>query len=303
MINDMNNIEDKLKKLNNLINTNITQSNMDFKFHTTKTTKRSKSKIAAYDINGYLIKTYDKTIDCIPDGFNATAVTKCVKGKRKLHNNFIFIRYGKDEEPRLKIDSAPYKIRKNSRQHKNMEILKTISEELNKKPEEKFHISKQNRTRIGMFEKDGTLFKVFLTTKEFEDYDYQARYAAYKQIHGKYTKKLKKGYKNKYHFRRLEIGKTYVIGQKYNLDDIPFDVQKIFVKNSKSKKVIPIENLPPVENLLPPTTITTSYPEVEHLKTTVQELKNSIEQLKTPTEEPKKKKNFFQRLVYLFVGE
>jgi cell division protein FtsB len=292
-----NNIENILKNI-----TPPAQSTMDFKFHTPKKMRKSKSKIAAYDINGYLIKTYDKTIDCIPDGFNATAVTKCIKGKRKLHNNFIFIRYGNNEEPRLKIDSAPYKIRKNSRKHKNLQILKTISEELNNKPKEKFYISKRNRTRLGMFEKDGTLFKVFLTTKEFEDYDYEARYAAYRQVYGRYNKKLKKGYKNKYHFRRLEIGKTYVIGQKYNLDDIPFDTQKVFVKNSKNKNTIPIENLSPVQNLLPITTITSSYPEVEHLKSTVQELKNSIEQLKAPAEEPKKK-NFLQRLVYLFVGE
>lgn len=293
-----NDIENILKNI-----TTPAQSTMEFKFHTPNKMRKPKSKIAAYDINGYLIKTYDKIIDCVRDGFNATAVTKCVNGKRKLHNNFIFIRYKAGEEPRLKIDSSLYTIRKNSRKHKNLQILKTISEELNNKPKEKFLITKKHRTRIGMFEKDGTLFKVFLTTKDLEDYDASAQYAAYNQIYGRYNKKLKKGYKNKFHFRRLQVGETYIIGEKYNLADIPFDTQKVFIKN---KNNIPVETPIPIENF---NTVSVS-PEVENLKNTVQELKNSIETLiKVPTEkvddaiEKPKKKNFFQRLAYLFTGE
>jgi hypothetical protein len=274
----------QIENIENIIQriTNPIQSNMEFNFQNKM--KRKTPKIAAYDINGYLIKTYNKTTDCIPDGFDATSVSKCITGKRKIHNNFIFIRYDNNQEPRLKIDTKEFKIRKNSREYKNHQILKTIIEKSNTPPEQNIYIPEKNRTRIGMFENNGTLLKVFLTTQELEDYDIKARYAIYKQIYGNFTKKLEKGYKGKYQFRRLETGKTYTINKKYNLADIPFDKQKVFFgKNKPKQDIIPIENFNSVDS---ESTTLASSPEVQNAIT---------------REEPKK--NFFQRLVYLFTGK
>lgn len=263
--------------------TNPVQTTMDFKYQSNK--KNTKTKIAAYDINGYLIKTYNKIAECAADGFHTKSVSKCLTGKLKTHNNFIFIKY-ENQEPNLKIDTREYKARKNSLKFNSLQILKTITENKVNNTKQKIHIPKGNRTRIGMFEKNGNLIKIFLSSKELEEYDYKARYAVYQQIYGECSEKLKKGYKGKYFFRRLEAGKTYTLEEKYDYNQIPFDCQKRFF--SRNINTIPIEEPKaiPLENTVIP---------IEELKTI------PIEDIIIPTEEPKR--NFMQRLRYLFTGK
>jgi hypothetical protein len=80
----------------------------------------------------------------------------------------------------------------------------------------------------------------------------------------------------KYQFRRLEKGKTYLLGYQYNLAEFKFDHQKRFLKVKRKVKT-------DITNTEAKETITTSL--VENI---------------IPTEQPKR--NFMQRLIYLFTG-
>ena len=225
---------------------NNTQQKINYNINTT-TDKNS--KISVYDTNGYLIRTYSKAVDASYDGFDPKKISKCLTGVMKTHNNCIFKRI-ENNMPELKIDPFQFIVPKNSLRFKqqilmnnnsntNNSIIDNISIHSSTPDDQtnKIKIPINNNLRVGMFSKNGTLLKIFLNTKEVLDDEIISKYTIYRYIYGNLTpNRLKKGYKGKYHFRRLIPGNTYTIGEKYDYKSIPYDTQSKFIKNKKPQQ-------------------------------------------------------------------
>jgi hypothetical protein len=278
-----NNIEEKLQQL-------VLNGLGDMQYISPNTNNRQKlmKPVAQYDIRGNIIRTYNSVEETAKSGYNPQSVSKCINNKLKLHDKNIFIAIKNKDNVAKKIDPTPYITNKNSNLGLNNLIVNNL---INMKrdlvPEQKVPkqiipeytkviIPKNNKTRIGMFLNDGTLERVILNHTELKQLK-RAKNMAFKHIYGNFTsKKIKKGYLGKYQFRRLEKGKTYLLGYQYNLAEFKFDHQKRFLKVKRKVKT-------DITNTEAKETITTSL--VENI---------------IPTEQPKR--NFMQRLIYLFTG-
>jgi hypothetical protein len=284
------------QKINNITITNPNQTIMDFEYQTNKPQKpkvqqnRFRQAVAQYDIHGNLIKTYDSVLDTAKSGYNPQCVSKCINNKLKLHDKNIFIAIKNKNNVAKKIDPTPFITNKNSNLGLNNLIVNSLFSEQKETPTTpeytKVIIPKNNKTRIGMFLNDGTLERVILNHTELKQLK-RAKNMAFKHIYGNFTsKKIKKGYLGKYQFRRLEKGKTYLLGYQYNLAEFKFDYQRRFL-NVKRKVKTDILNTVVKE---------TSIPILEAKETITTSLVENI----IPTEQPKR--NFMQRLIYLFTG-
>jgi uncharacterized protein (DUF3820 family) len=284
------------QKINNITITNPNQTIMDFEYQTNKPQKpkvqqnRFRQAVAQYDIHGNLIKTYDSVLDTAKSGYNPQCVSKCINNKLKLHDKNIFIAIKNKNNVAKKIDPTPFITNKNSNLGLNNLIVNSLFSEQKETPTTpeytKVNIPKNNKTRIGMFLNDGTLERVILNHTELKQLK-RAKNMAFKHIYGNFTsKKIKKGYLGKYQFRRLEKGKTYLLGYQYNLAEFKFDYQRRFL-NVKRKVKTDILNTVVKE---------TSIPILEAKEAITTSLVENI----IPTEQPKR--NFMQRLIYLFTG-
>lgn len=221
--------------IENILSNITLGGNTNMEYQTPSKQNNNKTKVAVYDINGYLIRTYNKSVDTLKDGFNPNKVSKCITGILKTHNNCIFLKVDSNS-PAQKIDPKPFTMRKNSTAFKNQMMLNCIIDSYEKNHKQIVKIPENNKIRIGMFNKKGHLIKVFLHTKEIQDDNTVSDYTIYKYVYGDLTpKRLKKGYKGKYYFRRLQAGNSYTIGEKYNVFQIPYDTQTRFVGKSKKK--------------------------------------------------------------------
>ena len=277
-----NNIEEKLQQL-------VLNGLGDMQYISPNTNNRQKlmKPVAQYDIRGNIIRTYNSVEETAQSGYNPQSVSKCINNKLKLHDKNIFIAIKNKNNVAKKIDPTPYITNKNSNLGLNNLIVNTLFLEQKETPTTpeytKVIIPKNNKTRIGMFLNDGTLERVILNHTELKQLK-RAKNMAFKHIYGNFTsKKIKKGYLGKYQFRRLEKGKTYLLGYQYNLAEFKFDYQRRFLK--VKRKVI--TNTVVKE---------TSIPILEAKETITTSLVENI----IPTEQPKR--NFMQRLIYLFTG-
>jgi hypothetical protein len=283
-----NNIEEKLQQL-------VLNSLGDMQYISPNINNRQKSMkpVAQYDIRGNIIRTYNSVEETAKSGYNPQCVSKCINNKLKLHDKNIFIAIKNKNNVAKKIDPTPYITNKNSNLGLNNLIVNNL---INMKrdlvPEQiipeytKVNIPKNNKTRIGMFLNDGTLERVILNHTELKQLK-RAKSMAFKHIYGNFTsKKIKNGYLGKYQFRRLEAGKTYSLGYQYNLNNFKFDYQKRFL-NVKKKVKLDITNTVVPE---------ASIPILEAKEAITTSLVENI----IPTEQPKR--NFMQRLWYLFTG-
>jgi hypothetical protein len=252
------------QEIENIINRMSNNQNLKFDFQSNKKKKNMtnfkerlnktrKSKIATYDLNGYLIRTYENLSLVRNDGYDPISVGKCLNGDQKTHNDCIFIRLEKSQTPTSRIDSTEYKINKNSTKYKNLQILKSISQsktEENNKPEtENFRTvnTKNSLTRVGMFDKKGVLLEVFLTQESInKHFGKQSNRTIYRYMYGSFSeRRLKKGFRNKFYFRKLEKKTKYFIGKQYDLSSFPQAKQtrfKIIKKELQKINNIPNEN-------------------------------------------------------------
>jgi hypothetical protein len=107
-----------------------------------------------------------------------------------------------------------------------------------------YKISKKHRVRMGVFYNDGTLHSVCLDSKDLKDKWGKASRTLYDYMRGRISKHaIRKGYKNLFQVRRLPIGKTFTLGEKYDLSEFDFDnvtnVRKPY--NRKNKKDIKLQ--------------------------------------------------------------
>jgi hypothetical protein len=114
-----------------------------------------------------------------------------------------------------------------------------------------YKITKKDRVRMGVFYNDGTLYSVCLNSKELNDKWGKASRTLYDYMRGRVSKHgMKKGYKNLFQVRRLPIGKTFTLGEVYDLSEFQFDnitnVRKPFNRKNKTKQNIKMEiiNMP-----------------------------------------------------------
>ena len=274
------------QKINNIMITNPNQTTMDFKYQTNKPQKpkvkqnRFRQAVAQYDIHGNIIRTYDSVLDTAKSGYNPQCVSKCLNKKIKLHEKCIFTRVENKSNIPSKIDPTPYIIIKSTIET-NTPIVDT--------PNKESITIKPNGLRIGMFDKQKKLLEVFTKEKQIVD-KFNHSSGVYDHLYGKITSrdKIKNGYKNLYFFRKLNIGQTYTLGEVYDLSQFEKAKPRKFVKNIKTQPSIPVEEIikTPIENTVIP---------VEEIKTI------PVEDIIIPTEEPKR--NFMQRLRYLFTGK
>lgn len=277
------------KKMNNTI-----QSTMNL-IYTNKKTYTTKP-IAQYDLSGNLIRIYNSGKETAQHGYDPTSVSKCVNNKLKLHNNSIFVKIPNKDKAEPKIDPEPYTFHKDieTNSNKNEFVKETIT-------------IKPKGLRIGMFNKQKQLLQVFSKRKEIEN-KFGHTSGVFDHLYGKIkTKnKIKKGYNNLYFFRKLEIGQIYTIGEKYDLRKfekaVPRKITSGPNKNVTTVKetIIPENKTIPVEykNINTETIPTKNKTiPVENKTITIEELKKIF-----PQPEPKKR-NFIQRLMYLFTGK
>jgi hypothetical protein len=282
------------QKINNIILTNPIQSTVDFEYQS----NRFKQPVAQYDICGNIIRTYDCIKETKKSGYNPTIVSKCIHNKIKLHDNNIFIKIDNKDNVINKIDPTPFinnrnKIKKSKPPISN--IIENNKESITIKPK---------GMRIGMFNKQNILLEVF--TKEQQVINKFGHVSGvYDHLYGKIKKKnkIKKGYKNLYFFRKLNIGQTYTLGNSYDLSQFEISQPRKIVTNIKTQPVTVIEEpkITPIENTIPPIEEPKTIP-VENMVIPVEEIKTiPVEDIIIPTEEPKR--NFMQRLRYLFTGK
>ncbi len=256
------------------------ESITNFKYFTpNKKENRFKQPVAQYDIRGNIIRTYDCIKETKKSGYNPTIVSKCINNKIKLHDNNIFIKIKDKNNIALKIDPAPYiNNRKSTMGLNNLIVnnLKTLEDNQNKKT---FTI-KSNGLRIGMFNKSKMLLEVFTDEHQIKN-TFGHVSGVYDHLYGRITgkNKIKRGYKNLYFFKKLNVGQSYTIGEKYDFSQFEKAEPRKIKRNIIPNKNI-VKQIPKVENIIP-------TPKVDNI---------------IPTEEPMKK-NFMQRLVYLFTGK
>jgi len=281
-------IVDNNKKMNN-----TTQSTMNL-FYTNR--KTYTTPIAQYDLSGNLIRIYNSGKETAKHGYNPQCVSKCVNNKLKLHNNSIFVKIPNTNKAEPKIDPKPYIIHQDNKTNSNKNEF--VKETITIKPK---------GLRIGMFNKQKELLQVFTKIQEIENKFGHAS-GVFDHLYGKIkTKnKIKNGYNNLYFFRKLEIGQTYTIGEKYDLRKfekaVPRKITSGPNKNVTTVKetIIPENKTIPVEykNINTETIPTKNKTiPVENKTITIEELKKIF-----PQPEPKKR-NFIQRFMYLFTGK
>jgi hypothetical protein len=283
------------QKINNIMMTNPNQTTMDFEYQTNKPQKskvqnRFRQAVAQYDIHGNIIRTYDSVGDTAKSGYNPQCVSKCLNNKIKLHGKSIFIRVKNKSNISSKIDPTPYIIIKSTIES-NTPIVDTVENIIvNNAESNKESITiKPNGLRVGMFDKQKKLLEVFTKEKQIID-KFGHTSGVYDHLYGKITNKnkLKNGYKNLYFFRKLNIGQTYTLGEVYDFSQFEKSKPRKFVRNIKIQPSIPTEEIKtiPVEDTVIP---------VEEIKTI------PVEDIIVTIEEPKR--NFMQRLIYLFTGK
>jgi hypothetical protein len=275
------------KKMNN-----TTQSTMNL-FYTNR--KTHTTPIAQYDLSGNLLRIYNSGKETAQHGYNPQCVSKCVNNKLKLHNKSIFIKISNKNKAEPKIDPKPYIIQDNkTNSNKNEFVKETIT-------------IKPKGLRIGMFNKQKELLQVFTKIQQIEN-KFGHTSGVFDHLYGKIkTKnKIKNGYNNLYFFRKLDVGQTYTIGEKYDLRKFEKAVpRKITSGPNKNvttvkEKITPENKTIPVEykNINTETIPTKNKTiPVENKTITIEELKNIF-----PQPEPKKR-NFIQRFMYLFTGK
>jgi hypothetical protein len=251
------------------------QTTMKLEYKTDKKQKTSEKPIAQYDTGGNLIRIYNSGKETEENGYNSQCVSKCVHNKMKLHKNFIFIKISNNQNADPKIDPTPYLI--NLRNSVKSEKVENIKNSIT---------IQATGLRIGMFNKQKELLEVFTNNEQIVK-KFGHNSGVYDHLYGKIlTKnKRKKGYKNLYFFRKLNIGQTYNIGEKYDLNQFENATPRKFTNSINPK---PTNNTVPVKE----TEIIPVYNQI----IPVEELKNIL------PEEPKKR-NFMQRLKYLFTGK
>lgn len=227
----MNNIENKLQKIEQLTMNKITNSPMDY---ITTQNNAFKQPVAQYDIRGNLIRTYESVKETEKSGYDSASVSKCIHNKLKLHDRSIFIKIKHNQKPLNKIDPTPYILRKNSNIGLNNLIVTDISTtKQNETPNMEVKLKKSG---IGMFNKKGMLIDIFTTEAQIVNM-FGHSSGVYDHLYGriKTKSKINKGYKNKFFFRKLDKNKSYNVGQKYNLNDFPqAQPKKLNYKNPKS---------------------------------------------------------------------
>ena len=277
------------KKMNNTI-----QSTMNL-LYTNKKTYITKP-IAQYDLSGNLIRIYNSGQETAKHGYDPTSVSKCVNNKLKLHNNSIFIKIPNKDKVEPKIDPKPYTFHKDieTNSNKNEFVKETIT-------------IKPKGLRIGMFNKQKELLQVFTKIKQIEN-KFGHTSGVFDHLYGKIkTKnKIKNGYNNLYFFRKLEIGQTYTIGEKYDLRKFEKAVPRK-ITSGPNKNVTTLEETIIPENKTIPVEYKNINTETIPTKNKTIPIENktiTIEELKKifPQPEPKKR-NFMQRLMYLFTGK
>ena len=294
-------IKNKVKKhidMNTQQNTVQTTMKLQYK------TNNSIKPIAQYDLRGNLIRIYNSGKETAEQGHNPQCVSRCVNNRMRLHNKFIFIKVPNKNNVESKIDPKPYLIYRNGTISNKNEILK---ETITIKPK---------GLNLGMFNKQKQLLHVFQHVKEINN-KFGHSSGVFDHLYGriKTKNKMKNGYNNLYFFRKLSVGQTYTIGEKYDLrkfeDAVPRIITEKIAKKPKNTiipqkkpKTIPPKdiiihaeetNTFPLENIILP---------IEELKTNPIENKMiSIEELKNILKPETKKRNFMQRLMYLFSGE
>ena len=281
---------------------NTIQTTMQLNYNSNKNQKRFTKPIAQYDLKGNLIRTYASGLETATLGYNPQCVSKCVNNKMKLHNKSIFIKIPNKNKVEPKIDPTPFLVYRNDKISTKNEIVK---ETITIKPK---------GIRIGMFNKQKQLLRVFNSIKQIKN-EFGHSSGVFDHLYGriKTKNKIKNGYNDLYFFRKLSVGQTYTIGEKYDLrnfedavpriinpkitnkpEDIIVTLKEIKTTNPENE-IIPIENpIVPMKNEIIP--IENPIVNVENKTISIEELKNIL------TPEPKKR-NFIQRLVYLFTGE
>lgn len=280
IITHMNDIEEKLKQMT-LNEVSVNTKNLQFLSPNKKKTKPT-IPIAQYDINGNIIRTYTSLEETSKCGYSPQSVSKCINHKLKLHDKNIFIRIKNLASVPRKIDPTPYLPNIKSTMGLNNRILNNIQNNTEEviptmNNIKTYTIDNKLNTRIGMFNKKQILLDVFThqdqITKMFGHtsgvYDH-----LYGKIKGK--NKIKNGYKNKFFFKKLNVGQTYTQGEKYEFSQFEQAVPRKFVKHTTPEVTKAVKRTP---------------------------IKTKIKSKKIVDTTPKAEKNFFQRLVYLFTGK
>jgi hypothetical protein len=245
-----------------------------------RTDKSKDYIIAQYDLNGYIIKVYSNMKDIKRDGFEPKQVKLCINGQQKTHRNFIFKKINIGKTPQLKISVLNHRPTVLNKQNTNNIISNVLNNMENKNTGIKIPTGLK-RCGIGSFLKNGTLVDIFLN---FEDIIKNPNYTVgiYDHLFNRVSPKTKrKGYKNKYYFRKLNPGETYYIGDKYNLKSFTEVYQTKYMTNRKKKQHTTVE-----ESIYKP-----SFP-----KRSFSDSKNIT--VGTPT-----RIGFWQRIKFLFTGK
>ncbi len=307
------NIEDKLQQLEQLTMQKITNP-QNLEYITTKPKRKYfQQRVAQYDINGHIIRTYNSVKETKECGYNQQCVSMCINNQMKLHDNNIFIKLKGNQKAAVKIDPTPYITRKNSPVGINNlitnDIINTsVNTPVVVPPVDNTPVvvapvvstTKYKKANIGVFNKTGMLIDILNSDKDIiRMFGYTSGVYDHLYGHIKTKSKLKKGYKNKFFFRKLECDETYTVGQKYNLNSFPQAVSKRGNNNTPTQKPKPkpkpvenkkIKNLDTKKNKA---IQTIDIPDVN---------KDNIDKINISIEVKDKKRNFFQRLAYLFRG-
>ena len=304
------NIEDKLQQLEQLTMQKITNP-QNLEYITTKPKRKYfQQRVAQYDINGHIIRTYNSVKETKECGYNQQCVSMCINKQMKLHDNNIFIKLKGNQKAAVKIDPTPYITRKNSPVGINNlitndiinttkpEVVNTVIPKVTpiETPKQLPKPKSLNKAGVGMFLKNGILVNIFHNDADIiKEFGYTS--SVYDHLYGriKTKSKLKNGYKNKFFFRKMETDMVYTIGQKYNLNDFPQAVSKRNKNNTPTEITKPVK-IPKVKNQdtkKKTATQTIDIPEVN---------RKDINKINISVEVKDKKRNFFQRLVYLFRG-
>jgi len=254
---------------NNTLTTNDTmtinpnQTTMKLEYLTDKKQKRFTKRVAQYNLEGILMKTYDSVQETEDSGYSAFCVSKCINNKIKLHKKCIFMKIKNGKDAETKIDASPYLVH----------MSKTKVNDNKEKVSKETITIKPKGMRIGMFNKQKKLLQVFTNIDQITN-KFGHTSGVYDHLYGKVKKKS--GYNNLYFFKELNVGQTYTINEKYDFKQFKKAIPKKIKKN-----IVPVQEtkMVPMENTIIP---------VEELKTIL-------------TEEPIKR-NFFQRLKYLITG-
>ena len=247
---------------NETMTTNPNQTTMKLEYLTDKKQKRFTKRVAQYNLEGILMKTYDSVQETEDSGYSAFCVSKCINHKIKLHKKCIFMKIKNGKDAETKIDASPYLV------HTSKTKVNDNKEEVSNNNEivKETITIKPKGMRIGMFNKQKKLLQVFTKIEQITN-KFGHTSGVYDHLYGKVKKKS--GYNNLYFFKELNVGQTYTINEKYDFKQFEKAIPKKIKKN-----IVPVQ------------------------ETKMVPVKNKI----ISTEEPIIKRNFFQRLKYLITG-